>query len=949
VILKEEKMQILLQFYIFNKIKHESFLFWSCVLDSCLDETNIDFKYLNEKNKINIESFDDFALQIEYKSFTRETFDSNYKNYCSDRPEIFLATDATMQRGSPYSHASSLMKIYYQIPSDFISNLTKFCNLRSDYKFTQFQLNIISIIKKEFGIDILRNESIPGCLSVYTRMPGFSVNGNFNALNGIRYITIFPEKNIPNDNVLVEIEVTDRKKILFKKLCKYTSDFRYEFPQITELEHFSEFRVSIYFFFFSDGDFNKIFEECFHLLRSFNISGSIGGRNSKIVKNRFLEKSADKIDIMQHQPFASTSGKKDWVDWEIEYKDVLLGPNKKYLDSMFFSRETGRKLFLEWARKTVSRGQRVTIVDPFFDENGLRDFDACIDTHLKVRILMLDPQNMKIKTNDLLDAIYALLPGAEVYIVDHIHDRYLIVEEDTRTVVYSLSNSWNGTVNNYSLFVQEVPLLPALEIEEEIEKYIKNENLQINRNINNPKHILNERDRSIYTESFIKDFSEHLNAVTDNSDPDIFIQISTELFWAYYYGKVDKPALISQITEKLMILKKDTLSTLVTKITVKLFENQKETFVLNSKFINNEPFSYYDSPEKCIERISPGNFFGRNYFDLDLDYALYELLKTIFYLWPKMVINEITEKENELCVVYRNEKDEKIPLKYFVSELIISSYLAGKYPAELPIEEDILDFISKSKIFMYCRIFFALAIMYHDRKVRLTFNEIIEHLNVLGLEHRELLILLADMYCKFFIQKRNQHDADNIDVLLNDIVKFVLDRYSNRDITTFAYKAYIEPYDLNFNELKHFTEQLEFLERNNEKQEVQKLFLLSASQTNTKLQNKIKEIINPNDYILNGIVQPLENKKSSAIDAAKYNNFIPYLGYLLASFIESDTQMEKAKNIQFSLSTDKALIFLLYKFPENMGLFYYDLALLLSTVFLMTARVQSRSAINKDR
>ena len=65
-------MQILLQFYILNKIKQESFLFWSCVLDSFLDETNIDFKYLNEKSNINIESFDDFVLQIEYKHFTNE-------------------------------------------------------------------------------------------------------------------------------------------------------------------------------------------------------------------------------------------------------------------------------------------------------------------------------------------------------------------------------------------------------------------------------------------------------------------------------------------------------------------------------------------------------------------------------------------------------------------------------------------------------------------------------------------------------------------------------------------------------------------------------------------------------------------------------------------------------------------------------------------------------------
>jgi len=235
-----EKMYVLLQFYILNRITKKRFLFWSCVLDSCFDISGFDLNYLNAD--FDIEGFNEFSLQVEYKFFTKEILNSEYKNYSGERPEIFLITDATMEQGSPYRHASSLMKTYYQVPSDFISMLTQFINIPSNYQFIKFQLQIISTIKKELGINIIKNESIPGCLSVYTRMPGFIVNGNYSALNGrTRYITITPEEMGSYENTVVELELLDDDKILFRKLCKYTSDFYYEFPFTDILEPFFEF------------------------------------------------------------------------------------------------------------------------------------------------------------------------------------------------------------------------------------------------------------------------------------------------------------------------------------------------------------------------------------------------------------------------------------------------------------------------------------------------------------------------------------------------------------------------------------------------------------------------------------------------------------------------------------------------------------------------------------
>jgi hypothetical protein len=926
-------MNILLQFYLEDKQKQDRFLFWSCVLDSSIDLSKFKLNYLD--TSLNIENFANLKLQIEHKDFTHEILNTDYKGYNKNRPEVFLSTDATMQTGSPYRHASSMMKTYYQVPSVFVSNLTLFCDIQTDYQFTKFQLQIISTIRKELGIDIIKNESLPGCLSVYRRMPGFSVNGNYNASNGkTRYITITPNENNVYKNAMIEIEIYDRKKVLFRKLCKYTSDFYFEFPSTAELEHFSEFRISIYHIESENESYSKIYEEHFHLVRTINIMGNIYGSNSKIVKNRYANKSMDKIDIITHQSFNSITDKKDWVDWEEEYKNVLFGKKSKYLESLFFDKITGREEFLNWARNVISMGRKITIVDPYFDNNGLQDFYACINTHIKIRILMKDPHEFNIDTNTHLEAIYNSLPGAEVFFVDNIHDRYLIIEEDEKTVFYSLSNSWNGTVNNYSLYIQEVPLLPSLQIKEEIENHVKNGKFQANNYTKGKNKTTHEKDETIYTELFIRDHFEKLKSVENDNNLDDFINICSELFWAYYFKGdegIIKNELITLLNKKINSFSKEIISEIISIIIVNLIRKQKEKFIRKNRYLDNKPFGYYDTPEKCLERIGLKNYFGTSYFDLDLDYALYELLKTIFFLFPETVIEELTKKEDEICILYIDDNGTRKPMPYYISEPMVSSFLAHKYPSMLPLRNDIIEFIKKVKNIIYCRIFFASDLIYHDREKKLTFNELMELLKILELTPQELLLFLSDMYCKFSIQKQNRQDIKNIDIFLNDINNFVLGNYSNEDIIKYAYKSYIEPYEIKHDELKSFLQKLEKEGCNDEKQEIEKLLLLCASQTNLKLQSKIKEIINPKEYILKEIIKPLNMERYDGTNTAKYHNILPYLGYIFASFLEKYSQENKL-NLQHTLSINKALVFPLDIFSENMGMFYYDVSFLLSTV-----------------
>ena len=930
-------MSVLLQFYIEKKHKNnEKILFWSCVLDSLLDLSSYKLSFLNTSLKIG--NFKDFILQVKHKNYTQEILESEYNEYIKERPEIFLATDASMQRGSPYNHASSIMTTYYQLPESFIPYLRQFCIELTDYQFLKFQLQVISTIKNGIGIDIVKNESIPGCLSVYKRLPGFFVNGNFNALNGkTRYITITPDEDSFWDNGFVEIEIKDEKKILLRKLCKFVSNFYFELPSVGKLEHFSEFSISVYRSAEEKEEYDKMFEEHFHLLRSVHISGSIGGRNSKIVRNRFLQKTIDKVDIMHHQPFMSTLNKRDWTDWDRDYKDFLYGKKKKYIESLFFNKVTGRKDFLDWARRVISRGRKLTIVDPFFDPSGLQDFCTCIDTYMKIRILMKNPEKywkeFKIDKDSHLSAIFKALPDTEIFFTDSIHDRYLIVEYDEKTVVYSLSNSWNGTVNNYSLYVQEMPLMPALQIMEEIENItINNSPFKNNFNTNKEKRKIKEKDKAVYTEQYISANIEKLKNINSNTDTDNFILVCKELFWAEYFTGIDKKEIIKLLTEKIDLFDKESILIMISKVVNELLKKQNEVIKQKEKFINEKPFSYYDTSEKCIKKIGLGNYFGTRYFDLDLDYALYELLKTLFFVFPLDVIEEVTEKEKNICVLIIGDKNNNEPFPYSCSEPMLCSFLVSKYPATIPLREDILNLINKVKKITYCRIFFAMTIIYHNREDKLSFIKITELLSVLDLTKEEYLILSADMYCKTSIQNRNQQNKIENEVFQNDIVKYVLNKYQGRDIIKFAYKAYIEPYELNFDGFKYFIGQLESMNRDNEILDIHKMLIICSTQTNSQLQNEIIKILDVSEYLLQDIVEHLDREKPDVIDSAKYHNFLPYIGNIFASFLKNDTQRNKFKKLHNFINVDKALVFPLYKFPKEAGLFYYEIAFLLSTI-----------------
>jgi hypothetical protein len=157
-----------------------------------------------------------------------------------------------------------------------------------------------------------------------------------------------------------------------------------------------------------------------------------------------------------------------------------------------------------------------------------------------------------------------------------------------------------------------------------------------------------------------------------------------------------------------------------------------------------------------------------------------------------------------------------------------------------------------------------------------------------------------------------------------------------KGVINFSLIAFIEPYDIRFNNLNDFLIALEKAGKKHETEMVKKLLLLYALRTNPKLQNKVRVLLeiekNAMDYYF--VCDEQNNEEPSDLDTRKFIRILPFLGEIFACHLRSAKDDTEFNNIVFSLHTDYALIFNT-KYPEKLTLFYYDLLFLLNTVFYL--------------
>lgn len=918
-------MKILIEFYLKKKFnQNDKFLFWSCVLYSVIDDNSKSLEH-NLNHEINIEEINStLILFLSYREFNEEELKLEpYKNY-QKRPTVFLACNETTLKGSPYHNASSKLTNYYQSVDAFVENLKKFCGFENDFEFNEFQKNIISKIEDDIGINIINNSSIPGCLSIYDKLDSFIVDGNFNERNGKeRYVIVSSENYKKYENAFIEIEIFDEdnennKKILFKQIYPYNNE-KYKLPDIDKLEGFGCFCITI----FNNGEL--IFEEKFYLIRDINFSTHILGNTTKLLRNRYKNNNVDSFAAGITNKYSKIFKDKDFYDIESEYKNKLYGKNKKYLEAHFFDNtDIGRKAFLAWVRKKVSNSNNITIIDPYFDNNAVNDLSACLTSILDITIVTTKPDDLnRDNTENLLSNIFENFGiKTKVYYLNKnkIHDRYVLFDD----VMFSMSNSWNGTVNNYSLFVQELSLEIALQVDKELNDYIIDDNKQI-LSVQDKEKVDIDNKGEKYTKEYLIKLLKKLKNYKINSffSNKKLICIAREIFRCDYYGNAKEIEFVSIINNKIKNIDDKNIKNIVGIIIDKLLRKQKDTFIKNKQFIEEKKsLADYDSIQEMLKLINNRIRNPIRSYTLEIDYSLCRFLEILFLCYPITVIKILEEKEKEICFIEYNDRNDKKTLNYRMSEILVSYFLTKYfYFIKALSDEKVTGFIEKVSENLFCKIF-LLKLFLNNNRI-LEFNYIIDVLkNKFGCSSEEILMILINIY-----EKGNKKSKINDEILL-----YIRDNYKAQDLIKAIDGIFLDSYEIDFKTLGDFVGKIE---DECDKKNIEDFLLIKAMSVNFALQRKIIDIISPEECIKKIIQAEIDTKKQIAdadIYIRKYRNILNYVGEIFATRINNLKKEKDFKSLKNNLKLDKYLIFEVHKYPEKINLFYYESVFLLHTL-----------------
>lgn len=894
------KNQVLIQFILSAKNDPScTLMFWSSVLET--DVEKVDTKFL-ESNFDDVSVNNHINLKTEFKKFDKKN-DLKYQR----RNPVFLSIDCGHTKGSPYQSACSFLENYYDADflkkyAEFIQKIEKLSNFCfSEYDKLQIQQNVISEIRKLIGLDVLDHGSIPGSIAIYRRLPRFSRKFNFNVEKGARYIAFSFDKE-KDCSYLLDIEIPDDDgKILYKEIHNLEPDQKIDFPGLEKLENFGRTHFSIYKK-DSIGRTSIVFEERGSLIRSISIGMNIVGGNHKIIQNRFLSKKRDEIALNDYSNFV-IAGKKDVFDIELDYKNEFLGKKKQYLGSFFFSDdESGRRNFLDWTRNVLQTAKEVCIIDPFFDLDGLNDFNSCVTTYFNLTILTTDPSErpkdsaakFKTEPKDLLNNIYRSFSNAQVYFLkrDKLHDRYLIIDNGNDSVYYSLSNSWNGTVNNYSLFIQELEFPIALRVKDVYSKFLVEENLQ-KKETPKQKKVFSAPDFSKEDIQKLFLWLKELNKKIDNV---IFEKNICKLLQAEYKGcdlfKDESifPLLISKIKYV------DGLNEFAKSLVVKILELQKAVLSSEKKVLQGLPLKNISEIDECIRLVSEKYYYGDfSVRDLKVDYCLYIILKAVFAVAPVVVINTLVEKEREICSI--EDQD------YYVSLHLVSGMVSGLLD-EFPDRtlQEWIGFANKTQD-RYCKVLIAQWILH--KKNDLSLNDRLNLLCDLEIESENFVAILANLYTeqRFAQKDSSQNYKDIIDEF---IYNYFVD--NKNCLITFAMKAFLTSYEIDFPQYEKFVNRIPEV-----KDDLQMLFLLNA--LNSSPSRKLFELLEKNvdkdlfDYL------PCQKISKSIVDVRKYISHIPYLGSVLCNQIKKCPNMLNKIVFRYDIHPD--YIFELNNYPTD--------------------------------
>jgi len=873
--------QVLIKVYINNG--NDKFLYWSSVLDTVLDSNQLDCNYLTTKafSQISLKSIQNYEYYInfEFSIYNQTIINTEYANYVK-RPQFFLNKEI-----SPYKNCCCNLQNYYPNFNhqksflDFIEKKTKI----TDKIFFDVQNEIHNDIEKALGINIFRNEALPGCLSIYSSLPSFELSIEQRKIE-IRTDTI--------SNYYVEVKLCDNDCILYAHVYDFNSPLcTINLPNDTILETWFVFTISIYEKGISLS--NIVYQENGHCIRTVSCGMNISGGASSLLKNRFSNK-IETIPVQSHSSFSTSNDANPWLDLKDMYIQYF-GLNKHtQLESIFFDFTIdGQNKFLEWMKNNFSGAEKIIIIDPFFDKNGLESLISCRITNVPVKLATLNPDISKregetLTSIELVNDFYNFFSQGQLYFCSkkELHDRYLVIESFGNSRFYNLSNSWNGAFrNNHSLLISQ--------LNRKSEKKFTACYLDCFTDDKLVKKINHETSHSTYSESreeyTRKNAKKYLRkALFFNRFLTLasFVKIYRKIYVHHAYGKMKKTFInhffINSLTKRSSDYKKTTIAIVIKE----LLTEQKKRFVKKNRFCNS-------TNEDCddITFVKNIRMHGIHEFDLELDWGYFYMLQALFYEYPEQVITSMYEESKNISKVYVKDGNGMKEEKYDLSRDIICLLLEKRYARiHKRNEKTFIEFAKKTNSVL-CK-YYILKSYIESYNHEITIQSIENLLNIFQFSLDDRCMIYKNLY------KQLSFNNDLHLLTKNDIESYVSYNFINRNdlLIDFALNSYVFDKELDCTGISSF------LKMNNSiKNDLFLLILLYSlsSCSDKKLSNFIIEKLNPKYYKL------FANKKVSTL--CNFNQYFVALGQILADeLISTNISFEK---MEFKFDMDYSSIF----------------------------------------
>ncbi len=874
--------QVLIKVYI--NIGNDKFLYWSAVLDTVLDSNQLNCNYLTTKafTPISLKSIqnNECYINFEFSIYNQTIINTEYANYVK-RPQFFLNKEI-----SPYKNCCCNLQNYYPNFNhqksflDFIEKKTKI----TDKIFFDVQNEIHNDIEKALGINIFRNEALPGCLSIYSSLPSFELSIEQRKIE-IRTDTI--------SNYCVEVKLCDNDCILYDHIYDFNSQqYTIILPNNTILEAWFDFTISIYEKGISLS--NIVYQENGHCIRTVSCGMNISGGASSLLKNRFSNK-IETIPVQSHSSFSTSNNANPWLDLKDMYIQYF-GLNKHtQLESIFFDFTIdGQNEFLEWMKNNFSGAEKIIIIDPFFDKNGLESLISCRITDVPVKLATLDPDISKregeeLTSKDLENNFYKYFSQGELYYCrkNELHDRYLVIESFGNTRFYNLSNSWNGAFrNNHSLLISQL----SRENEKKFTDCYSdcfNKDKLVKKNLQNQPISTNSESEKKYTRKNAKKILRKALFFNRLLIPASLVKIYREIYVHHAYGKMKKTFInhffINSLNKRSSDYKKDTITIAIKE----LLTEQKKRFVQKNRFCTS-------TNEDCDDITFVNNIcmHGIHEFDLELDWGYFYMLQALFYEYPDQVITSLYEEAKNISKVYIKDGKGIKEEKYDLSRDIICLLLEKRYARiHRRNEKTFIEFAKKTNSVL-CK-YYILKSYIESYNHEITIQSIENLLNIFQFSLDDRCMIYKNLY-KSITYKNNGFNY----LMKNDIELYVSYNFVNRDdlLIDFALNAYVFDKELNYNGITSFIRMNNFI-----KNDVFLLILLYSLSIcyDKKLFNFINENLLPKYNRL------VKNRKASIL--CNFHQYFTVLGQILADeIIGKEISFDK---LEFKFAMDYTSIF----------------------------------------